>query len=125
MVFNHRLGRMADQSAHPRGQYGDRNRTSFAGHQAVFEAIERRDPEAAGQAMRAHLENARSKFNSGSGRLDWPADAAALWRKAKSPPFKAGGLPSIIQRDPVADNQDDRISAFSGWLRSGGGLRRV
>jgi len=46
------------------------NRTSFAGHQAVFEAIERRDPEAAGQAMRAHLENARRKFNSGSGRLD-------------------------------------------------------
>ncbi|MER9732739.1 FCD domain-containing protein [Mesorhizobium sp. M0217] len=46
------------------------NRTSFAGHQAVFEAIEHRDPEAAGQAMRAHLENARRKFNSGLGRLD-------------------------------------------------------
>ncbi|ESX46653.1 FCD domain-containing protein [Mesorhizobium sp. C416B] len=36
----------------------------------MLEAIERRDPEAAGQAMRAHLENARRKFNSGSGRLD-------------------------------------------------------
>ncbi|ESZ60626.1 FCD domain-containing protein [Mesorhizobium sp. C120A] len=45
------------------------NHRSFAGHQAVFEAIERHDPEAAGQAMRAHLENARRKFNSGSGRL--------------------------------------------------------
>jgi len=98
------------------------NRTSFAGHQAVFEAIERRDPEAAGQAMRAHLENARSKFNSGSGRLDWPADAAALWRKAKSPPFKAGGLPSIIQRDPVADNQDDRISASAAGCAQGAGF---
>ena len=46
------------------------NRKSFAGHQAVFEAIERHDPEAAGQAMRAHLENARRKFNSGSDRPD-------------------------------------------------------
>ncbi|MGX9145552.1 FCD domain-containing protein [Mesorhizobium sp. 128a] len=46
------------------------NRRSFAGHQAVFEAIERHEPEAAGQAMRAHLENARRKFNSGSDRLD-------------------------------------------------------
>ncbi|WP_198026960.1 FCD domain-containing protein [Mesorhizobium sp. LSHC422A00] len=60
---------MADQPAHPRGQYGDRKPQEFAGHQAVFEAIERHDPEAAGQAMRAHLENARRKFNSGSGRL--------------------------------------------------------
>jgi DNA-binding FadR family transcriptional regulator len=39
------------------------NRISFAGHRTVFEAIERRDPEAAGRAMREHLENARRKFN--------------------------------------------------------------
>ncbi|WP_245518068.1 FCD domain-containing protein, partial [Mesorhizobium sp. M2D.F.Ca.ET.148.01.1.1] len=35
------------------------NRIRFAGHKAGFEAIERHDPEAAGQAMREHLENAR------------------------------------------------------------------
>jgi DNA-binding FadR family transcriptional regulator len=39
------------------------NRKSFAGHSKVFEAIERRDPDAAGRAMREHLENARRKFN--------------------------------------------------------------
>lgn len=38
------------------------NQRSFAGHKSVFEAIERRDPEAAGLAMREHLENARRKF---------------------------------------------------------------
>ncbi|WP_245489690.1 FCD domain-containing protein [Mesorhizobium sp. M2D.F.Ca.ET.140.01.1.1] len=46
------------------------NRISFAGHKNVFEAIERHDPEAAGQAMREHLENARRKFNPGQSKPD-------------------------------------------------------
>ncbi|ESX17848.1 hypothetical protein X766_15600 [Mesorhizobium sp. LSJC255A00] len=36
---------MADQSAHPRGHTEIETRRSFAGHQAVFEAIERHEPE--------------------------------------------------------------------------------
>lgn len=38
------------------------NRKSFEGHLQVWQAIADRDPEAAGAAMRAHLENARRKF---------------------------------------------------------------
>ncbi|MER9422369.1 hypothetical protein NKI88_07920 [Mesorhizobium sp. M0317] len=90
------------------------NRRSFAGHQAVFEAIERR-------ASGKRPEQVQFRF----GQIGLAGRRGSALAQSKSPPFKAGGLPSIIQRDPVADNQDDRISAFSGWLRSGGGLRRV
>lgn len=38
------------------------NRMSFEGHARIVEAIEARNPEAAGAAMRAHLEHARRKF---------------------------------------------------------------
>jgi len=38
------------------------NRVSFDGHRRVVDAIRARDDEAAGRAMREHLENARRKF---------------------------------------------------------------
>lgn len=38
------------------------NRESYEGHLAIFEAIRRRDPSGAADAMRAHLENAQRKF---------------------------------------------------------------
>ena len=38
------------------------NKRSFEGHEAVFRAIEARDPNAAAHAMKVHLENAQRKF---------------------------------------------------------------
>ncbi|MDF0599836.1 transcriptional regulator NanR [Psychromarinibacter sp. C21-152] len=39
------------------------NRQSFAGHQRIVDAIRRREPEAAADAMRDHLEHAQRRFN--------------------------------------------------------------
>ena len=40
------------------------NRKSFEGHVQVYEAIRARDPQAAADAMRQHLEDAQRKFNT-------------------------------------------------------------
>jgi len=40
------------------------NRRAYADHAAIFEAIERHDPEAAGQAARVHLEHAWRRFRT-------------------------------------------------------------
>jgi DNA-binding FadR family transcriptional regulator len=40
----------------------ERQRLVQAEHRAVLDAIRRRDPQAAGQAMRAHLENALERM---------------------------------------------------------------
>ncbi|MER8988099.1 MULTISPECIES: hypothetical protein [unclassified Mesorhizobium] len=78
----------------------------------MFEAIERRDPEAAGQAMRAHLENARRKFNSGSGRLDRQTRqrSGAKQKARRSKP--AGSLQSYSAiRSPITRTTEFRPSA--------------
>lgn len=46
------------------------NQRSFEGHRLVVEAIERRDPEAAGTLMRVHLSDAQRKYNIQRNRRD-------------------------------------------------------
>jgi GntR family transcriptional regulator, sialic acid-inducible nan operon repressor len=53
------------------------NLKSFQGHVEVWQAIANKDPDAAGAAMRAHLENAREKFRR---------ETAAAADKSPNPP---------------------------------------
>lgn len=56
------------------------NRKSFEGHERVWQAIADRDPEAAGIAMREHLENARQKHARHAGNEGESASISSVPR---------------------------------------------
>jgi GntR family transcriptional repressor for pyruvate dehydrogenase complex len=52
---------LVDQRSVSRRRPGT-DRLAFQSHRAIFEAIEARDPAAAGQAMRRHLEDIAERY---------------------------------------------------------------